>query len=63
MKSLEETIEVYVGEDGNICIAHVDMSEDSYVAIHPDQVDVLIEWLRMKQAEAINYRRSLPDPP
>ncbi len=62
MKPLEETIEIYVGEDGNVCIAHVDMSEDCYVAIEPDQIDVLIEWLRKKQAEAIAYRRQPTEP-
>ena len=63
MKTLEETIEVYVGEDGNVCIAHVDMSEDCYVAIPPEQVDLLIDWLRKKQAEAVDFRRSPATPP
>ncbi len=53
---LQESIEVYVGEDGDVCIAHVDMSEDCYVAIPPEQVDVLIEWLKEKRAEAIKFR-------
>lgn len=63
MRTLEETIEVYVGEDGDVCIAHVDMSEDCYVAITPEQVDTLIAWLKQKQAEAIKHRQSLPSPP
>ncbi len=53
---LQETIEVYVGEDGDVCIAHVDMSEDCYVAIPPEQVDVLIDWLKEKRAEALKFR-------
>ena len=53
---LQETIEVYVGEDGDVCIAHVDMSEDCYLAIPPEQVDVLIEWLKEKRAEALRFR-------
>lgn len=60
MRTLEETIEVYVGEDGDVCIAHVDMSEDCYVAIAPEQVDTLIAWLKQKQIEAIKHRNSLP---
>jgi hypothetical protein len=58
MRPLQESIEVYVGEDGEICIAHVDMSEDCSVAIPPEQVDVLIAWLKEKQAEAFQYRAS-----
>lgn len=60
MRTIEETIEVYVGEDGEVCIAHVDMSEDCYVAIAPEQVDTLIAWLKQRQAEAIQLRQSRP---
>jgi hypothetical protein len=60
MRTLQESIEVYVGEDGDICIAHVDMSEDCFVAIPPEQVDVLIDWLKEKRAEAIKYRNTTP---
>ena len=60
MRTLQETIEVYVGEDGDVCIAHVDMSEDCYVSIPPEQVDVLIDWLKEKRAEAIKFRSSPP---
>lgn len=59
MKPLDESIEVYVGEDGAVCIAHVDMSEDCCVAIDPDQVDHLIECLKAKRAEAVKFRESL----
>ncbi len=58
MKTLQESIEVYVGEDGEICIAHIDMSEDSFVAIPPDQVDVLVGLLKQKQAEALRFRNA-----
>ncbi|MFA5058175.1 MAG: hypothetical protein WC485_08685 [Opitutaceae bacterium] len=57
MRSLKDTIEVYVGEDGDVCIAHVDMSEDCCVAIPPEQVEILINWLKERRAEAINYRQ------
>jgi hypothetical protein len=57
MRTLDESIEVYVGEDGDVCIARVDMSEDFCVAIPPDQVDVLIKWLKAKRTEAIKFRR------
>lgn len=60
MSTLQESIEVYVGEDGNVCIAHVDMSEDCFVTIPPEQVDILISWLNEKRAEAIKYRDSVP---
>jgi light-regulated signal transduction histidine kinase (bacteriophytochrome) len=63
MSALHESIEVYVGEDGNVCIAHVDMSEDCFVAIPPEQVDILIQWLKERQAEAISYRDSIPTVP
>lgn len=59
MSTLQDSIEVYVGEDGNVCIAHVDMSEDCFVEIPPDQIDILIGWLKDKKREAIKYRRSL----
>ena len=59
MKTLQESIEVYVGEDGEVCIAQVDMSEDCYVAITPDDVDLLIDWLKQKKVEAIKYRETL----
>ncbi len=61
MKTLQETLEVYVDEDGEVCIAQVDMSEDCYVAIAPDDVDQLIDWLRQKKAEAVKYRQKLAD--
>ena len=63
MKPLEETLEVYVDENGHVCIAHVDMSGDCYLAIPPDQVDLLVEWLHAKQVEAVTYRRSIAAPP
>jgi hypothetical protein len=50
MSTLQESIEVYVGEDGNVCIAHVDMSEECFVAISPEHVDQLISWLHEKRA-------------
>jgi len=59
MRTLDESIEVYLGEDGEICIAHVDMSEDCCVAIPAEQVDVLIEWLKKKQAEAVEFKKTL----
>jgi hypothetical protein len=59
MTSLEKSIEVYVGEDGEVCIAHVDMSEDCCVAIPAEQVDLLIEWLKKKKTEAIKFKKSV----
>ena len=59
MRTLEESIEVYVGEEGDVCIAHVDMSEDRCVAIPPEQVDMLIKWLKAKRTEALKFRRAL----
>ncbi len=60
--TLQETIEVYVGEEGDVCIAHVDMSEDCYLAIPPEQVDILIDWLKEKRAEALKFRSAPPVP-
>jgi hypothetical protein len=59
MSTLHESIEVYVDEDGNVCIAHVDMSEDCFVAIPPEHVDVLISLLQEKRTEAAKYRESI----
>jgi acyl transferase domain-containing protein len=58
MRTLDESIEVYVGEDGDVCIAHVDMSEDCCVAVPPEQVDLLITWLKQKRTEALAFRKS-----
>ncbi|MGA2445346.1 MAG: hypothetical protein ABSG50_07965 [Opitutaceae bacterium] len=60
ISTLQESIEVYVGGDGNVCIAHVNMSEDCFVAIPPEQVDILIGWLNEKRSGAIKYRDSVP---
>ena len=38
------------------------MSEDSFVAIPPEQVDVLIDWLKEKRAEALAFRKSTGAP-
>lgn len=62
MSTLHESIEVYVDEDGNVCIAHVDMSEDCFVSIPPEHVDVLISLLQEKRAEAARYRESISGP-
>lgn len=59
MRTLEKSIEVYVGEDGEVCIAHVDMSEDFCVAIPAEQVDLLIEWLKKKRTEALKFKKSV----
>jgi hypothetical protein len=58
MRTLDESIEVYLGEDGKVCIARVDMSEDCCVAIPPEQVEVLIGWLKKKQAEALKFKKA-----
>ena len=59
MRTLDKSFEVYLGENGEVCIAHVDMSEDCYVAIPPEQVDLLIEWLKEKKTEAIEFKKTL----
>jgi hypothetical protein len=35
------------------------MSEDCCVAIPPEQVDLLIEWLREKKTEALEFKKTL----
>ena len=49
-----EAIEVYVGERGHVCIKGDDYGNgDRIVFIAPEQVDVLIEWLKEIKAEAL----------
>ena len=62
LSTLQESIEVHLGEDGNVCIAHVDRSGDCCVAIPPEQVDVLISWLDEGRA-ACNRLAGFPDSP
>jgi hypothetical protein len=37
---------------GNVCIARRDMNEDCFFAIPPEEVDLLVRWLREKKLEA-----------
>ena len=62
MGALQESIEVHVGEDGNVCIARIDMSEDRFVAIPLDQIDMLISSPHEKRAEAIKNRETISGP-
>jgi len=56
MSTIDERMEVHVGEDGEICIAQRDMNEDCYLSFTQEQVDELIDLLRSKQREVIAFR-------
>lgn len=57
MKSIVEFLEVYVDEEGDVCLAQRDMSEDCYIAFPPEEVDALIRLLRAKKREAVQFRQ------
>lgn len=51
-KAMQE-IEVYVAESGNICIKReIPMEDDYIIDVHPDQVPILIQWLREAMRES-----------
>lgn len=58
MHIIEQELEVYVSPSGNVCIARRDMNEDCFFAVPPEEVDLLIGWLREKKEEAIASQRS-----
>jgi hypothetical protein len=47
-------VKVYIGDNGNICISQGDFgnTEPSIIAIHPEQVDLLIKWLQKAKKES-----------
>jgi hypothetical protein len=53
-----EAVEVYVGEAGHVCIKGEDYGNGGdVVLIAPEQVDVLIEWLKEVKAEALEAKQ------
>lgn len=63
MNPIDELMEVYVGEEGEICIAQRDMNEDCFVSFMPEQIDEFIALLREKQKEAFEFRARQPAQP
>lgn len=53
MYVIEQELEVYVSPAGNVCIARRDMNEDCFFAVPPEEVDLLIRWLKQKKDEAM----------
>jgi hypothetical protein len=53
---LEELLEVYVDDEGSVCIAQRDMNEDAYLSFPPEHVDVLIKMLREQKKAALAWR-------
>jgi hypothetical protein len=53
---LEELLEVYVDDEGSICIAQRDMNEDAFLSFPPEHVEVLVKMLREQKKEAIAFR-------
>ncbi len=47
MERESQQFKVYADDQGMICISQYDSGnqDDIYVAIHPDQVDLLIKWV------------------
>lgn len=56
MHTIDQEFEVYVSPAGQVCIARRDMNEDCSVAIPPEEIDLLIDWLKEKQFEAFARR-------
>lgn len=55
-----EAIEVYVGEQGNVCIKCDGYgNDDAIVFMSPEQVDTVIEWLKLAKEEAIKSRNHI----
>ena len=55
MRKVMQQIKVSVRDDGDIWIsqpAGLGYDEDAIVSISPDQVDLLVQWLKEAQAEA-----------
>ena len=55
---LEELLEVYVDDEGEVCIAQRDMNEDAYLSFPPEHVDVLIKMLREQKKAALAWREA-----
>ena len=53
MHIIEQELEVYVSPAGNVCIARRDMNEDCFFAVPPEDVDLLVQWLQERKAEAM----------
>jgi hypothetical protein len=60
MNTIDQELEVYVSPSGYVCIARRDMNEDCSVAIPPEEVGRLIDWLKEKQTEALARRSVAP---
>jgi integrase len=59
-QALEVTVDVV--EDGRICIQSPDYGGgEQRVYISPEQVDLLIEWLKQEKEEALKKRVIKPD--
>lgn len=42
-----QQLSVYVSDGGNICVAQKNgLEEDSVIAFHPDQAEILIRWIQ-----------------
>lgn len=59
MYTIEQDLEVYVSPTGHVCIARRDMNEDCFFAVPPEEIDLLVNWLREKQTEAFACPRDL----
>lgn len=52
MKRIMQQIEVSVNDQGFVCLSQDDnVSEDSTIWIHPDQIELVVKWLRDVECE------------
>ena len=55
-----EGVEVYVGQNGHVCIKQESMSqEEMIVVLHHEDIPKLIEYLEVVRQEALDF---VPDP-
>ena len=47
MEKRMEQIKVYISDDNHVCIEQDNFqNDDSHIAVCPEQVDILIQWLK-----------------
>ena len=52
-----KNLKVYINEENCICIAQEDYNgEESFISIHPSQVDLVIQWLKETQQEILEMQ-------
>lgn len=60
MERRMEAVRVYVSDNNKVLIEQADApgNDDAIVELHPDQIDLVIAWLKEAQTEAAELRRT-----